>query len=169
VSGRRGGEPRRLGEILSPVVGRLTSGDDARAYAVWARAAGGQVVAVTTTRAFSRGVLTVECDSSVWANELTYLSGEILTRMSEIDPGHPVRRLRFRVRRQSAEQEETPAASKTTGRGASLRPDEAKAAGQAADGLLDERLRAAVRAALRAASGEPDDGPVGGPGRHPNK
>lgn len=169
MSGRRDSRPRRLGEILAPAMGRLTTSDEARAYALWARAAGEQVAQTTRARAFSRGVLTVECESSVWANELSYLSGEILARMAEIDAGNPVRKLRFRVHRWVATQEETPAAAKNSGRGESLRPEDVSGARAAAEGVADERLRAAIQAALRAASGDPGGGPPAGPGRHPKK
>lgn len=157
MSRRRQGEPRRLSEILAPAADRLTGGDAARVYALWARAAGEQVAAATVLRAFSRGVLTVECASSVWANELSYLSGEILARMAEMDPGHPVRKLRFRVRRQADAQEESPAASNTSGRGPRLRPEDVSAAWEVAGGVADDRLRAAIRAALRSATGEPGE------------
>jgi hypothetical protein len=169
VSARRDSMPRRLGEILAPALSRLTSSEGARAYALWARAAGEQVARTTAVRAFSRGVLTVECESSVWANELSYLSGEILSRMSEMDAGNPVRKLRFRVRRGVAAQEETPAVAKPTERGESLQPDDVSAAREAAEGVADERLRAAIEAALRAASGDPGGGPSAGSGRHPKK
>lgn len=169
MSTRRGGEPRRIGDIISPAVRRLTASDDARAYALWAKAAGGQVAGATSARAFNRGVLTIECESSVWANELEYLAGEILSRMTEMDPGHPVKRLRFRVRRRAVEQEEAPAASKSAGRGSSLRAGSLAAARAAADRVADDRLRASIRAALRAASGEPADGTAAGPGGHPEK
>jgi len=169
VSDRRRRDPRRLGEILAPAVSRLTSGDNARAYALWARAAGEQVARTTTVRAFSRGVLTVECESSVWANELSYLSREILARMSEMDPGSPVRKLRFRVHRGAAAQEETPAAAKKSKHGESLRPEDVAAAREAAGGVADERLRTAIEAALRAASGDTGGGPPGEPDRHLKK
>ncbi len=169
MSGRRDRGPRRLGEILAPAVTRLTSSDDARAYALWARAAGEQVARTTAVRAFSRGVLTVECESSVWANELSYLSGEILARMAEMDPGNPVRKLRFRVRRAVVTQEETPAVAKESERGESLRSEDVSAAREAAEGVADERLRAAIEAALRAASGDTGGGSPGGSGRHPEK
>lgn len=169
MSGRRDSGPRRLGEILAPTVSRLTSSDDARAYALWARAAGEQVAQATAVRAFSRGVLTVECESSVWASELSYLSGEILARMSAMDPGNPVRKLRFRVRRGVAAQEETPAVAKNPERGERLQPEDVSAAQEAAEGVADERLRAVIEAALRAASGDTGGGPAGGSGRHPDK
>mgnify|MGYP005839656629 CR=1 FL=1 len=73
----------------------MRTSDQARAYGVWARAAGEPVGANARPRSFARGVLTVECASSVWANELTYLTGQLLARMTELDPGHPVERLRF--------------------------------------------------------------------------
>jgi len=87
--------PRRVGDVLTPALDRLAHGDEARAYAAWARAVGGPVAAGTKPRAFRRGLLTVECASSVWANELTYLGPQILRRMEEVAPGHPVERLRF--------------------------------------------------------------------------
>ncbi len=169
MSGRRSEPPRRLGDILKPTVQRLTSGDEARAYAVWARAAGDQVGEATRPRAFSHGALTVECESSVWANELTYLSRTILARMGELDPGHPVRRLRFWVRRRAPMQEEPPAASNDRQRGASLHPEDVSAAQAAAGDVADERLRSAIEAALRAASTD-SGGPLAPePDRHPKK
>ena len=91
--------PRRLGDILSPALDRIAKGDEARAYAAWARAVGEPVTRGTRPKAFHRGQLTVECASSVWANELTYLGPQILRRMDEVAPGHPVRRFRFVVGR----------------------------------------------------------------------
>jgi len=40
----------------------------------------------------------VECESSVWAQELTFLSGELLAKMAAADPSTPVKRLRFITR-----------------------------------------------------------------------
>ncbi len=91
----RGDLPRRLGEVLTPTLDRLASGDEARAYAAWARAVGDPVTGGTRPKAFRRGQLTIECASSVWANELTYLGPQILRRMDEVAPGHPVKRFRF--------------------------------------------------------------------------
>ncbi len=91
----RDGLPRRLGEVLTPTLDRLATGDEARAYAAWARAVGDPVTGGTRPKAFRRGQLTIECASSVWANELTYLGPQILRRMDEVAPGHPVKRFRF--------------------------------------------------------------------------
>ena len=89
----------RLGDILNAALARVAGSDEGRAYRAWARAAGDEVVAVTRPRRLSRGVLTVECESSTWANELTYLSSVILARLRADDPQTPVRDLRFVVGR----------------------------------------------------------------------
>ena len=91
--------PRRLGDVITPALDRLAGGDEARAYLAWARAVGEPVSGGTRPKAFRRGQLTVECASSVWANELTYLGPQILRRMDEVAPGHPVERFRFVVGR----------------------------------------------------------------------
>ena len=85
----------RLGDILSGTLGRVAGSDEARAYRAWTRAAGSDVVAVTRPRRLLRGVLTVECESSTWASELTYLAPAILERLRADDPDTPVTGLRF--------------------------------------------------------------------------
>lgn len=159
-------EPKRLGDILSSALGRLATSDRARAYAAWARAAGEQVASGARPRHFSRGVLTVECTSSVWANELTYLGGQILRRMEEVAPGHPVKRFRFVVERAVPRQEEEPTAAKEYSRCERSAPPDLGGAWAQAEGVRHERLRAAIEAALRASSAEspetPGDGTPGG-------
>ncbi|MGO8684536.1 MAG: DciA family protein [Thermoleophilia bacterium] len=88
-------EPRRLGEILHRSVERLIGSDEARAFALWRQAAGPQVAAATEPLRLARGTLTVRCESSVWTNELTYLSGSLLAKLREVDPDCPVTRFRF--------------------------------------------------------------------------
>jgi hypothetical protein len=159
-------EPKRLGDILSASLGRLATSDQARAYAAWVRAAGEQVASGARPRNFSRGVLTVECTSSVWANELTYLGGQILRRMDEVAPGHPVKRFRFMIERAAPRREvEPPATNEESRHERPARPDLGGARAQAEE-VRDERLRAAIQAALRASSAEssgtPGDGPSQG-------
>ena len=90
-------EPRLVRDILESEMTRLTGSDRARAYKAWARASVPPVSLATRPGGFHKGVLVVECESSVWANELTLLSAQILARMHEVAPGHPVTRLRFVV------------------------------------------------------------------------
>jgi hypothetical protein len=184
-SGAGGGRdelPRRLGDIITPALDKLAGGDEARAYAAWARAVGHPVTAGTRPKAFRRGQLTVECASSVWANELTYLGPQILRRMDEVAPGHPVKRFRFVVGRLPAPQAgDDDAAGERAGlsgavphaRGQGSGPPAAKekrrherpaedahdAARARAEGVDDGRLRAAIEAALRGSSQEPPEAP----------
>jgi hypothetical protein len=176
--------PRRLGDILTPALDRLAGGDEARAYSAWARAIGDPVSGGTRPKAFRRGQLTIECASSVWANELTYLGPQILRRMDEVAPGHPVKRFRFVVGRLSAPAADDegaggqvppsarrsvpeqgsaeppgeasgPPAAKEESRRRRPAPDARGAARSDAEGIDDERLRAAIEASLRAPSEEP--------------
>jgi hypothetical protein len=177
--------PRRVGEIISSSLDRLAGGDEARAYSAWARAVGDPVTAGTRPKAFRRGQLTVECASSVWANELTYLGPQILRRMDEVAPGHPVKRFRFVVGRLPAApradedatqtQVDSPGEEKTrpSEQGSDARAtkenrqherpavDVQDAVRARAEGVDDGRLRAAIEAALRRSSQEPP----GAPGR----
>jgi Dna[CI] antecedent, DciA len=183
AGGGRDELPRRLGDIITPALDKLAGGDEARAYAAWARAVGDPVSAGTRPKAFRRGQLTVECASSVWANELTYLGPQILRRMDEVAPGHPVKRFRFVVGRLPAPPvgddvapEERAAASR---RGRAQAPEQGSGAPAAkekcrherpaanardatraqVEGVDDGRLRAAIEAALRRSSQEPPEAP----------
>jgi predicted nucleic acid-binding Zn ribbon protein len=150
----RSREPRRIGEVLHPALARLQGSDQARAYTAWAQATGAQVAGGARARAFQRGVLTVECSSSVWASELTYLSDQILARMRELAPNHPVQRLRFMVASSPARPEQQPPAAKPRGRRDSLTPAQLSAARTQASQVRDERLRAAILATLEATARE---------------
>jgi hypothetical protein len=148
-------EPRRLGDILGGSLQGVTSGERARAYAAWLKAAGGDVAAATRPRRFARGTLTVGCESSVWANELTYLIPTILERMAAIDPGHPVKRLRFEVVGPLRSQGDEASVSNSHEGRRKLTDTELDEALRRSAELGDEDLRAAVRAALAAAVGGP--------------
>jgi hypothetical protein len=184
TGGRRDDLPRRLGDIITPALGRLAGGDEARAYFAWARAVGDPVSGGTRPKAFRRGQLTIECASSVWANELTYLGPQILRRMDEVAPGHPVKRFRFVVGRLPAPppaggdavddartahrgpssegslteppvQESAIPATKEKRRRQQPAPDAHEAARAQVEGVHDGRLRAAIEASLRRSSEEP--------------
>ena len=190
--------PRRLGDIIGPTLGRLAGNEAARAYLAWGRAVGEPVARGTRPKAFRRGQLTVECASSVWANELTYLGPQILRRMDEVAPGHPVERFRFVVGRLAEPEsvpDDTPAEDAAPGaEGASARaaatvagqdsgagmakenrrhghpaPDTHDAARAQAEGVDDGRLRAAIEAALRRSSQEPPEAPGRGTPRGSQK
>jgi hypothetical protein len=159
------GDPKRLGDILSVALGRMATTDQARAYAVWARAAGEQVASGARPSHYSRGVLTVECSSSVWAQELTYLGGEILRRMDEVAPGHPVKRFRFVIERARPRQEDEPSAVREERPRERPAPADLDGARALAEGVRDERLRVAIEAVLRASSAKPPETPGEDPPR----
>jgi len=125
-------------------------------------------------------VLTVECASSIWAQELTYLGRQLLARMNELDPAHPVRRFRFVTRRAPAArederggqsagapsgslaQENQPAAANNRKRDVTIDRADLGAAEQSASEVGDERLRKAIQAALGAAADRPPEAAPGG-------
>jgi hypothetical protein len=153
-------EPRRLGDVLAGTLRGITLGDRGRAYSAWLKAVGPEVAAATRPRRFSRGVLVVGCESSVWANELTYLTATILEKMAVVDSSHPVKRLRFEAVGPSLRQGIEPAASNLQEGRRKLTDTELDEALRRADELGDDDLRAAVRAALAAALVRPrGDGP----------
>ena len=188
---RRDDLPRRVGEVLSPTLDRLATSDQARAYTAWARAVGDPVAGGTRPKAFSRGCLTIECASSVWANELMYLGPQILRRMEDVAPGHPVTRFRFVVgrlprdvpadvrsdgpapaapadsatsearRSELSGQDPGPPAAKGKRREEPPAPAACEVARAEVEGVRDERLRAAIVAALRRSSQEPPAAPGG--------
>lgn len=151
---RRTALPRPLRDILDPALARLATSEQARAYGAWTRAAGAPIAAAARPGAFFNGVLTVECASSIWANELTYLGGQILARMNDLTPGQPVKRLRFVVARDprpAGPPEADPAPARPPRE--PLAGPALDAALAATDGVRDERLREAIRAALRSSGG----------------
>ena len=159
----RGRLPVRLGDILNPALDRLATTEQARAFTAWARACGDQVAGGAQPRHFGRGVLTVECSSSVWANELTYLSGQLLRRMDEVAPEHPVKRFRFVIAR-STRQEEEPHRPKTKAPPQRPAPADLQEAREQAEGVHDQRLREAIEVALRGTSDEDGRAADEGPG-----
>jgi predicted nucleic acid-binding Zn ribbon protein len=86
---------------LEGVVGRAGPATPlARAQAAWGEAAGSGLAAVAEPVSERDGVLTVACESAVWAQELELLSGDLLARLNAAlaDSGDPqLARLRFVV------------------------------------------------------------------------
>ncbi|MET0206098.1 MAG: DUF721 domain-containing protein [Thermoleophilaceae bacterium] len=93
--------PRPLALALEGVVGRAEPATLlARAQGVWGEAAGSGLAAFAEPVSERDGVLTVACESAVWAQELELLSADLLTRLNAAlgDAGNPqLARLRFVV------------------------------------------------------------------------
>jgi predicted nucleic acid-binding Zn ribbon protein len=93
--------PRPLAVALEGVVGRAEPATLlARAQGVWADTAGPGLAAFAEPVSERDGVLTVACESAVWAQELELLSADLLVRLNAAleGPGDPpLARLRFVV------------------------------------------------------------------------
>ena len=72
----------------------------ARVQSAWPEAAGAAMAASATPVAEREGVVTVSCESAVWAQELELLAGDLLARLNAAlgsRDAQPLSRLRFVV------------------------------------------------------------------------
>ena len=91
--------PRALGHALEAVVSAAAPQTLlARVQAVWPEAAGAAVAAQARPVSERAGVVTVECASAVWAQEVELLAPRLLERLREaLGEGAPVQSLRVRT------------------------------------------------------------------------
>ena len=89
--------PRHLKSALEAAVGRAEPvGVLARVQRLWPEAAGSAVAAESQPLSERDGVLTVRCQSAVWAQELEFLGPDIRARLNAaLAPGGEIRELRF--------------------------------------------------------------------------
>lgn len=70
----------------------------ARAQAVWAGAVGERIAVCAKPVSEADGVLTVACESAVWAQELDLMQADLLSRLEqEMGPDCQIRSLRFTI------------------------------------------------------------------------
>jgi predicted nucleic acid-binding Zn ribbon protein len=96
--------PRTMGPALEQLIDRLAPATTlARAQRAWPEVAGAVVAREAEPVAERDGVLTIACESSVWAQEIELLSGDLLGRLNGAlaEPGGtpPLRSLRVRTGR----------------------------------------------------------------------
>jgi predicted nucleic acid-binding Zn ribbon protein len=90
--------PRPLSAALDRVVpGVAPATLLARVQAAWGEVAGARVGAAAAPVSERDGVVTVACESGVWAQELELLAPELLTRLEGALGAHSVTKLRFVV------------------------------------------------------------------------
>lgn len=90
--------PRPLGASLDELTARLAPASTlARAQEAWERALGPAIAAATQPVAERNGVLTVICESAVWAQELTLMQSRVLNALNEELGPEAVRELRCRA------------------------------------------------------------------------
>lgn len=91
--------PRALSVALEGVVrGAEPATALARVQAVWPEVAGAGLAAAAAPVSERAGVVTVACESAVWAQELELLAPDLLTRLGDAlagSGGGSVRKLRF--------------------------------------------------------------------------
>jgi predicted nucleic acid-binding Zn ribbon protein len=93
---------RRAPRPLSTALGTLTTGlapatTLARIQEAWPAAAGATIAAAARPVAEREGVLTLECESSVWANELDLMGAELIGSINARLGRDAVRALRCRT------------------------------------------------------------------------
>ena len=93
--------PRPLGAALEGFSREAApAGVLGQVQSLWASVVGPAIAAESEPVSERDGVVTVACESSVWAQELELLGGDLRTRLNaELGRGERVRKLRFTVSR----------------------------------------------------------------------
>ncbi|MGB8330455.1 MAG: DUF721 domain-containing protein [Polyangiales bacterium] len=94
---RKKGNLESIAKVLKGVYPAPDQLDAARAFAWWTRSVPPRIVENARPVRLSNGVLLVHVRSSVWANELSYLTDDLLARLREHVPMSRVERIRFQV------------------------------------------------------------------------
>lgn len=94
----RGPAPKRLGETLSRFrTDQAPQTPLATVQAIWERIVGERIAAVTEVVEEREGVVTIECSSAVWTQELDLMGPRIAARIkAELGESAP-EKLRFRT------------------------------------------------------------------------
>jgi hypothetical protein len=94
---RKKGTLESIAKLLKSVYPAPDQLEAARAFAWWSRSVPPRILEHARPVRLARGVLTVHVSSSVWANELHYLTDDLLTRLREAAPESKIQKIRFQV------------------------------------------------------------------------
>ena len=94
---RKKGKLESVAKLLKGVYPAPEQLEAAKAFSWWSRSVPPRILAHARPVRLSRGVLVVHVSSSVWANELHYLSNDLLTRLRKAAPSSGIERIRFQV------------------------------------------------------------------------
>ena len=94
---RKKGKLESVAKLLKGVYPAPDQYETAKVFAWWSRSVPPRIVEHARPVKLARGVLIVHVSSSVWANELHYLSDDLLTRLREHAPTAGIQRIRFQV------------------------------------------------------------------------
>ena len=94
---RKKGKLESIAKLLKGVYPAPDQLEAAKAFSWWSRSVPPRILAHARPVRLSRGVLIVHVSSSVWANELHYLSDDLLTRLRKAAPSSGIEKIRFQV------------------------------------------------------------------------
>ncbi len=94
---RKKGKLEPVAKLLKSVYPAPDQLEAAKVFAWWGRSLPPRILEHARPVRLSRGVLIVHVSSSVWANELHYLTEDLLTRLREHAPNTPIEKIRFQV------------------------------------------------------------------------
>lgn len=94
----RSPRPKKLGELLGSFTEEVAPQTTlASVQTIWATLVGDRIAAVTEVIDERDGVVTVQCSSAVWAQELEMMSPRITSRLREELGDSAPEKLRFRA------------------------------------------------------------------------
>jgi hypothetical protein len=94
---RRKGRLESVSKLLKGVYPAPEQYESAKAFAWWSRSVPQRIVDHARPVRLTRGTLVVNVSSSVWANELLYLTDDLLARLKEHAPESRIEKIHFRV------------------------------------------------------------------------
>ena len=94
---RKKGQLESVAKLLKGVYPAPDQLEAAKVFAWWSRSVPPRILEHARPVRLSRGVLIVHVSSSVWANELHYLSDDLLSRLREAAPTSRIEKIRFQV------------------------------------------------------------------------
>lgn len=94
---RRKGKLESVAKLLKGVYPAPEQLETAKVFAWWSRSVPPRILEHARPVRLSRGVLTVNVSSSVWANELHYLTDDLLSRVRSASPSSGIQKIRFQV------------------------------------------------------------------------
>jgi hypothetical protein len=94
---RKKGKLESVAKLLRGVYPAPDQYEAAKVFAWWSRSVPARIVEHARPVKLVRGVGIVHVSSSVWANELHYLSDDLLARLKEHAPESRIEKIRFQV------------------------------------------------------------------------
>ena len=94
---RKKGKLESVAKLLKGVYPAPDQYEAAKVFAWWSRSVPPRIIEHARPVRLTRGVLIVHVSSSVWANELHYLTDDLLARLREHAPSSRIEKIRFQV------------------------------------------------------------------------